>query len=125
MCYSEDIYIHLIKKFGDEDGSIKALADYFGVDLHGAKDHIALEFVKEHEGETEEDAYKAKKQLIDYCNDIKLDVSDDLECISYIDNVIQNFDIKYRTVDGIICKTREGADLARKNCLKFKNSCLI
>jgi hypothetical protein len=114
MCYSEDIYIHLIKKFGDEDGSIKALADYFGVDLHGAKDHIALEFVKEHEGETEEDAHNAKKQLIDYCNDIKLDVSDDLECISYIDNVIQNFDIKYRTVDGIICKTREGADLARK-----------
>ena len=121
MCYTEDIYIHLIRKFGDADGSIRTLADYFGVDLQGAKDVIALEFVKEHEGETEEDAHRAKKELIDYCNDIKLEVSDDLECISYIDDVIWNFDIEYRTVDGVLCETRESADLARKELPEIQN----
>lgn len=81
--YDYDIIYKKIAELGCLD-EFYSVHDDLTKQIDVIKDHIALEFVKEHEGETEEDAYKAKKQLIDYCNDIKLDVSDDLECISYI-----------------------------------------
>lgn len=113
MCYGQDIYIHLMKKYGDKDGKIKRLSDYFGVSLEYAKDNVALAYVKEHQGETEEDAVKAKEELINYCKDIQLEVSDELECMKYINKRLEEFDIQYRTVENIVCMTRESADQSR------------
>lgn len=113
MCYEKDIYIHLMKKYGDKDGKIKKLSDYFGVSLEDSKDNVALAYVKEHQGETEEDAVKAKEELINYCKDIKLEVSDELECMKYINKRLEEFDTQYRTVENIVCMTRESADQSR------------
>ena len=114
MCYEEDMYIHLMKKYGDTDGKIKMLSDYFGVNLESSKDNIALAYVKEHQGETEEDAAKAKEELINYCRDIKLEVSDEIECMKYINKRLEEFDTRYRTVENIVCMTRESADQSRE-----------
>lgn len=117
--YNIELYIFLLKKYGD-DGSIGILADYFGIDgFTNAKDEQATEYVKNNQGETESDAIKAKRLLTEYCKKIKLDITDDLECVKYIDSVIADFDLKYRTVDEVVCETREGADFSREELPKI------
>lgn len=112
--YNLEIYEYLFSKYGD-DGKLSILTDYFDIDgFTNIKDKNALEYVKSNQGETEEDAIKAKNLLIEYCKKINLDVNDNLECIKYIDSLIADFDLKYRTVDDFVCETRESADLSRK-----------
>ena len=40
-------------------------------------------------------------------------IDQDCKCIQYIDKILADFDLKYRTVDQVVCETREGADFAR------------
>lgn len=117
--YNLEIYEYLFSKFGD-DGSLNVLTDYFDVDgFTDTKDEKALEYIKNNQGETEEEAIKAKELLIEYCKKINLDVNDDLECIKYINSLIADFDLKYRTVDEFVCETREGADFSREELPKI------
>lgn len=118
--FNDEIYEYLYNKFGD-DGNLSALATYFGViAINVLKEQKAFEFLKENLGETEEEAIKTKERLIEFCNEIHLEVNDELECISVIDNIISKFDLKYRTVAGIECSTREAADFARKEFEEIK-----
>lgn len=117
--YNLEIYEYLFAKYGD-DGSLSILTNYFDIDgFTNTKDEKALEYVKNNQGETEEDAIKAKKLLIEYCKKINLDVNDNFECIKYINSLIADFDLKYRTVDDFVCETREGADFSRKELSKI------
>lgn len=117
--YNTEIYEYMFLKFGD-DGRLSILADYFNIDnFADFKDRTATEYVKSNQGETEEDAIKAKQLLIEYCKSINLEVNDDLECIKYIDELIADFDLKYRTVDGVVCETRDGADFSREEFPKI------
>lgn len=99
----------LLPKVGLEKSEIGATLDY----LKKCKDELALNFVKENLGVTEEDAKKAKERLFCYCEDIDLTIDQDCKCIQYIDKILADFDLKYRTVDQVVCETREGADFAR------------
>lgn len=99
----------LLPKVGLEKSEIGATLDY----LKKSKDELALNFVKENLGATEKDAKRAREQLICYCGDIDLTVDQDCKCIQYIDKILADFDLKYRTVDQVVCETREGADFAR------------
>ena len=111
--YNIEIYDYLLKNYGD-DGSLSTLAEYFDIDGFSAiKESMALDYVKKNQGTTEEDAVKAKHDLIEYCKNIRLDITDESECITYINSVLDDFDLKYRTVDGVVCETRESADFSR------------
>lgn len=126
--YDTAIYASLFQRYGDSDGRVQKLAEYFDVSLAVVKDVEALRFVKEHQGTTEDDAKAAKEKLVEYCKSITLDVNDGLVCMRYINNLLEEFDLKYRTVwvrvatsvstsesmAKIICETRDGADLARQ-----------
>lgn len=117
--YNSEFYEFLFSKFGD-DGTLGIIADYFGIrDFINIKDEQALEYIKKNQGKSEEDAIKAKELLITYCKKINLEINDDLKCISYINSLIEDFDLKYRTVDGVVCETREGADFSRKELPKI------
>lgn len=108
----------LLPKVGLEKSAIGATLDY----LKKSKDELALNYVKENLGATEEEAKRAREQLICYCGDIDLTVDQDCKCIQYIDKILADFDLKYRTVDQVVCETREGADFARSeldNIRKF------
>lgn len=100
----------LLPKVGLEKGEDEAARKY----LEKSKDELALKFVKENMGATEEDAKEAKTKLLSYCESLNLTVSENLMCIQYIDKVLADYDLKYRTVDQIVCETRESADFARK-----------
>ena len=69
--YNIEIYDYLLKKYGD-DGSLSTLAEYFDIDGFSAiKESMALDYVKKNQGTTEEDAVKAKHDLIEYCKNEK------------------------------------------------------
>lgn len=118
--YDLDIYEYLFSVYGDKNGKLQVLADYFGVNITDTKDDIALKYAQENQGETEEDAKEAMDKLVSYCKEINLPVSDDLKCIQYINDLLNEFDLKYRTVDDVVCETREGADLAREELESIK-----
>ena len=65
--YSLDLFETMLASFGDEKGALGELADYYGVDLQSSKDNQALQYVKDIQGETEEDSVKAKEKLMEYC----------------------------------------------------------
>lgn len=117
--YNIELYEYLFEKYGD-DGTLSAIADYFNIaDFADKKDEFALEYVKNNQGETEEDAIKAKELLIEYCKNINLEISDSLKCMQFINSLIKDFDLKYRTVDDVVCETRDGADFSREELPKI------
>lgn len=118
--YNVEFYQYLFDKYGD-DGSLSEFANYFGIDdLTTYKDDKALEYVKNNQGETEEDAQKAKELLLAYCEQIKLEVNDNLNSVGYIDGVITEFDRLYRTVDDLEHETRESADFSKEELPKIQ-----
>lgn len=112
--YMLTLFEHLLDVFGDASGELGALAVYYGINLISSKDNLALNYVQEIQGETEEDSWAAKDKLLLYCETMSLPVSDDLECMKYINKRQEDFDLQYRTVDGVECTTREAADDSRK-----------
>ncbi len=112
--YNLELFENMLAVFGDENGELGALADYYGVALQDSKDRQALRYVKDIQGETEEDSVKAKEKLIEYCGALSLPVTDQLDCMKYINQRLEDFDLQYRTVDGVVCATRDCADFARE-----------
>ena len=112
--YNLELFENMLSVFGDESGELGTLADYYGVALQDSKDRQALRYVKDIQGETEEDSVKAKEKLIEYCGTLSLPVTDELDCMKYINQRLEDFDLQYRTVDGVVCSTRDSADFARE-----------
>ncbi len=119
--YNYNLYISMMDKYGDENGQISALSKYFSISIDDKKGSMAMEYIKNNCGETEEDAMAAKEKLIEYCASLGLEVTDDLECMKFINEKLEKFDLKYRTVDGIVCETRQDADLAKKELPEIKD----
>lgn len=112
--YSRRLYNTLFRDYRKEARSITQIADYFGVDLTEEKEKLAFEFLKEHIGNTEEEARKAKEDLKEYYKTIDLEFSETLLSYRYINVLLMLYDREYRTVDGIIFDTREEADIAKE-----------
>ncbi len=119
--YNLELFEHMLSVFGDESGELGTLADYYGVALQDSKDRQALRYVKDIQGETEEDSVKAKEKLIEYCGTLSLPVTEELDCMKYINQRLEDFDLQYRTVDGVVCTTRDSADFARKGLQEIQS----
>lgn len=118
--YNFSLFQSMFEKYGDSRGEIGKLAYHFDIQLDGIKDEAALKFIKENQGISEEDALTGKEKMIVYCKEMSLEIRDDLECVKYINARIKKFDLEYRTVDGIVCSTREAAELARNELVKIQ-----
>lgn len=112
--YNLELFENMLAVFGDKSGELGALADYYGVELQHSKDMLALKYIKDIQGKTEYDSILAKEKMIEYCTDLSLPITDELECMEYINKRLEDFDLQYRTVDDIICPTRDSADFARE-----------
>lgn len=117
--YRTDIYEYAIKKFNDKNGEITNLAAYFGENLFDIKDRMAYEYLCTLPADTEEDAIKAKELLIQFANEISFELGIKSKSLTFIDKKLAGFDREYRTVDGVLCSTRDGADLAREELPKI------
>lgn len=118
--YNDELYIILIKKAIDKAEDITKVATYFGVDLTAKKDLIAIEYLNNIIGTTEEDAWSAKEKLMEYYKKLSMEFSEDLESYQKLDNIIKKFDLEYRTVEEFECTTRQEADKSREELESIK-----
>lgn len=118
--YSLDLFEQMLVVFGDQNGELDTLADYYGIDLQSSKDHLAFQYVQSIQGETERDSVEAKEKLMEYCVGLGLPVTEQLECMKYINKRLEDFDLQYRTVDEVVCMTRDAADFAREELPKLQ-----
>lgn len=112
--YQRDFYKVLTKKFGDKTQEFDKFSDFFGINIFEIKNEILVDFVNENLGQTEEDAYCCKEKMEELSSVIGLDVTQILQANAIIKQRLEELDLIYRTVEGIVFETREEADLARE-----------
>ncbi len=111
--YKEEYYKGVVAKFGDSDGAFAAFAEYFCIDLAKLKQDLAVEFVDEHIGETEDAAHKCQADLAEYANYLGINPDALTEANEIIAEQLAELDLIYRIVDDIEFETREEADTAK------------
>lgn len=112
--FAVDLYVIMLRNYIEDAKSISEMADFFGVDLKNEKEQIAFTFVKENVGNTEEQAKKAKKELLKLYEELGVTNFQKCESYKYIQKLLKDYDMEYRTVDNQIFATRKEAELARK-----------
>lgn len=110
--YQPRLYIYILRHYGDENGELSKTVQYFG--LMGFEEHkknILAEFAKALPIDTEQNALESKKKIAAYRK--KLTYFDPLPETQNVIRAVERFDEEYRTVDGVLCSTREEAEQAR------------
>ncbi|MDD5923637.1 MAG: hypothetical protein PUC88_02475 [Clostridia bacterium] len=118
--YEREYYKIFIEKFGDERKEFESFSDYSGMNSYEIKNEILVDFVKEHLGETEEDAYNCKREMETLSVKIGLDHMLIAQAYAIISKQLEELDLLYRTVDDIVFETREEADLAKEELAKIQ-----
>lgn len=111
-----NILFRIVQRCGDKAGEVQALADYldFGDDVTAYKEEMIQSYFEELPMKTEEEALAAKEKLEAYCASLGYDGEEKEELFEEIRDRLEELDRIYRTVDGIVCGTRESADFARE-----------
>lgn len=114
--FSKELYTCIVQRCGDKEGEVQALADYlgFGEDVTAYKEKLIQGYFDGISMETEEEALDAKQKLETYCASLGYDGEEKEELFEEIRDRLEELDRIYRTVDGIVCETRESADFARE-----------
>lgn len=106
-------YSYVLQHYGDQDGQLSNTAHYFGVLTVDEEKHSLLaKFAESFVIDTEQQALAAQEKIDAYRK--KLAYFEPLLETQTVLQAVKRFDEEYRTVDGIVCSTREAADQARK-----------
>lgn len=117
--YEENIYIYIIREFGDSNKEIEKIADFFGVDILEEKNEIISDLYNKLDLSSEQSTFKAKEQLINLCDFLGVNLNNDF--IDKIEFLIQEYDLKARTVNNIVFDSRSEAMEARNEKEKIEN----
>ncbi len=119
--YTYKYYVIAFNLLGDKDGELQRLADFCNVGLKDYKINILnQEFNKIMESvKTEDEAKSIKERIIFRCNE--LHISSNNYVIDNIDDILAEFDLKQRTVEGIVFDTREMANDAKNELVAINN----
>ena len=111
--YSPQWYIYILQHYGDKDGQLSGLANYFGLyAFDEEKKSLLSKFAASLMFDTEQRALDAQEKVTAYRK--KLSYFEPLPETQVIAKAVQRFDEQYRTVNGVLCRSREEADEARK-----------
>lgn len=111
--YQARWYSYVLQHYGDQDGQLSNTAHYFGVLTVDEEKHSLLaKFAESFVIDTEQQALAAQEKIDAYRK--KLAYFEPLLETQTVLQAVKRFDEEYRTVDGIVCSTREAADQARK-----------
>lgn len=115
--YAEEWYTVVLEQYGDVNGELERMANYFGITaISRYKDNALMELYKSFTISTELDALKAKQRLLDLKKE--LHYSGASQVIDEIDAMLNKFDSEARTVDGMLFSNREEAE---QNRLEFNS----
>ncbi len=119
--YTYKYYVIAFNLLGDKDGELQRLADFCNVGLKDYKINILnQEFNKIMESvKTEDEAKSIKERIIFRCNE--LHISSNNYVIDNIDDILAEFDLEQRTVEGIVFDTREMANDAKNELVEINN----
>lgn len=110
--YHPQWYLYMLERFGDTDGNLERVADYFGMSAIREKKAEQLHhFAASLSLETEEQAVHAQRQVREYSR--QLGLCEETVDMRRIDDAVAQFDRAYRTVEELEFTTREEADRAR------------
>ena len=112
--YQNDYYRFLIQKYGDSDHSISDLSSFFTVNTRGVKNELLTGYVQKHLGATENDAKQCYNELNGYAQTLGVDSLDGTEALQIITSQQRKLDREFRTVDGVVFKTRDEAAAAKE-----------
>jgi len=103
--------------FGDADRALETMEKFFGIDIHTMKAELIEKEFTSYSIQTEEKALEAQKRLTEYAAHLGTGTS--YPSFQKIQSVLSDFDLKARTVDGIVCDTREEAEQAKTEYRKI------
>ena len=111
--YLPQWYIYILQNYGDKDGQLSGLAHYFGLyAFDEEKKSLLAKFAASLAFDTEQRALDAQEKVNAYRKE--LSYFEPLPETQAILQAVRRFDEQYRTVDGVLCRSREEADEARK-----------
>ena len=117
--YDELVYKYIIDNFGDEKNEVTKICNYFGLNLDSYKENIIKNKCQQLDIVTEYEAKQSKEFIVNECK--KLGIECKSEFTSNIDEKLREFDIKARTVENVLFKTREDAKLALMDRQKIRD----
>ena len=117
--YNKSIYIYLLNKLGDKDGSIGNATEFLDINISREKRQLIKKYYNSLSTDTEKITLESLEKFKAYAESIN--VSDINWYISEFNRILKNHDIKIRTIDGILFETREEASLAKKEYLEIKS----
>lgn len=111
--YQARWYSYVLQHYGDQDGQLSNTAHYFGVlTVDEEKRSLLAKFAESFTIDTEQQALAAQEKIDAYRK--KLAYFEPLLETQTVLQAVKRFDEEYRTVDGVVCSTREAADQARE-----------
>ena len=117
--YQEDWYRLVLQEFGDQDGQLECLEEYFGISVIQQTKHDMLEkYLRTLPLDTEAHALEAQRRQHEM--ELRLHFFGETEQGQKIEAAIEEFDRLYRTVDGILLPTRSEADEAKQELAQIQ-----
>lgn len=117
--YYWDVYSFMVDNYGDSKNEIEQISAYFGISVHAKKEKMISQYYSQLEVNTEEESQIAKKQLLEKVAYLGLNEKSVNE-VAEIDQLLKDFDLKARTVDGKVFDSREEAILANSELKTIK-----
>lgn len=117
--YMLQVYTYAVDSFGDENGEISKIANYFGHDIDNYKYNKIKSKISTLPTNTEEETIKAKNIALQEMK--RLGIDSNINEIKELDEQLNQFDIEARTVDGILFENREEASLAKEEKIKIES----
>lgn len=119
--FNYEAYKYLLTNFKDSNGDIEEMANLFIPEkkLSNIKVEAMKKKFKALDVSTEEKAIASREQFIVYVKENSIKESIYNEFINAYDIILKEYDIQYRTVEGIQYECREDAKVAREEKEKF------
>lgn len=113
--YKYDYYKIAIDYFGDPKNEVCEFADIFGIDISSYKSSLIRNYYSGLDISNESSAKRGKELLERKLNSLGFDEDKYKEVYQYrkIIKTLEEFDLKYRTVDDVFFDTRQESDIAR------------
>lgn len=114
-------YIPALQTIGDSDKKLESLANVLKVDIDEAKRYVYNKFLKEFnkvDMNNETEITRIYQKILDYKKFLGYEGIGNIE--QELKQKIDEFDIKYRTVNGILYETRQEADEIRSRSFEGK-----
>jgi TPR repeat protein len=119
--YKKEVYEFCIEAYGDEEGEVQIMADFFGINAGSIKKRLLENVFNGLNLRTENSTMKAKATINEYIARYGLKNSPiPTPFLREINTKLQAFDQEARNVDGVVFTKREEANVAAKELTRIK-----